>query len=103
MDDAKHTLGNLPVVGWGEWWHSKMRDIGLEGPGGGRIGGPSGETTMKAEGRVVGEVTVNLKLDASGFIRQMVRAPLSGVFGGNGPGSVGHSSPDAAAPPVGGL
>ena len=66
--------------------------------------------TLTGSGEVTGEVKVNVTVEAGSSllaIEQSVKsllARVSGVFnagGGNGPGSVGKSSPDAAAPNVG--
>src|SRR5690606_20223873 len=61
----------------------------------------------RVTGEVTGETTVTVKVEAGDSLLRVVdeakRAsmPLSGTVSANGPGSLGTSSPDAAAMPVG--
>lgn len=59
------------------------------------------EAQVHVEGNVAGEATVNIKIEAPELIKAIYDArsivKLAGSLGGNGPGSAGHSSPDAGA------
>jgi hypothetical protein len=57
-------------------------------------------------GEVHGEVKQTIVVEPSPYLKALIQkaeqvVQLAGSLMGNGPGSVGHSSPDAAAPMVG--
>jgi hypothetical protein len=62
----------------------------------------------RVTGEVKGETTVTVKVEAGNELLRVVEGAksasmsLSGTMSANGPGSLGTSSPDAAAMPVGG-
>lgn len=65
-------------------------------------------TETRVTGEVKGETTVTVKVEAGSELLRVVgdaktaKASLTGRIGSNGPGSLGTSSPDAAAATVGG-
>ena len=58
------------------------------------------EAELKGEAKVSGKAEVTINIPGFGVHSAMI--PLSGTMSANGPGSLGTSSPDAAAMPVGG-
>jgi hypothetical protein len=64
--------------------------------------GVAGDRAVTVSGEVHGQAEVTVKLDA-GFVQATARAvmKLIGGVGSNGPGSAGHSSPDATAASAG--
>ncbi len=67
--------------------------------------GANVQATLTGSAEVRGEMTGKFEVTASSTLLQIVeslktfKASLSGSYNANGPGSLGHSSPDAAAPP----
>lgn len=65
-------------------------------------GGPS---TVSVTGEMNGQATMTIKIEAPELLKVMSQAEaivkMGGALRGNGPGSTGRSSPDAAAPSVG--
>lgn len=84
---------------------TKMRSFfGIDDPGEPAPWMPGGswnrdQAPPDLKGEVKGEAKVTLDLSGLGISRSWdVRVPLKGTIGTNGPGSLGTSSPDAAAP-----
>lgn len=63
----------------------------------------SDKGTTPVSGDVHGQAEVTVKLDGGSFIQSVARAvmKLTGTISSNGPGSAGHSSPDATAASAG--
>jgi hypothetical protein len=57
------------------------------------------QAELRGEAKVTGEAKITI--DIPGLGSRVVNVPLNGTLGANGPGSLGVSSPDAAAAPVG--
>jgi hypothetical protein len=68
--------------------------------------GANVQATLTGSAEVSGEVTVKNEVTASSTLIAIVEsvkslsAKLQGTLNANGPGSLGHSSPDAAAAPA---
>ncbi|MGY3584451.1 TP901 family phage tail tape measure protein [Bradyrhizobium sp. USDA 4341] len=67
-------------------------------------GGAGGQVSVGVQGEVHGEVENKLTVEAGSSLLDVVKQAqqaikIAGNLNGNGPGSLGHSSPDAAAPP----
>jgi hypothetical protein len=66
--------------------------------------GATVQATLNGSAEVTGQVTVKSEITASSTLLSIVQAAqdvvakLQGTLSANGPGSLGHSSPDAAAP-----
>jgi hypothetical protein len=63
----------------------------------------NGGGSVDVTGTVEGELTANIKVEAGSSLLQVVQqaqqiVKLAGQIQGNGPGSLGRSSPDAASP-----
>jgi hypothetical protein len=65
----------------------------------GAADGPKVEAELKGHAKVTGEAKITIDIPGLGL--QSVNVPLSGTIAPNGPGSLGVSSPDAVATPVG--
>jgi len=70
-------------------------------------GGGGQPASAQVTGTVQGEVTVTQRVEPSPYLVSIIEdakraAKVVGQLNSNGPGSLGHSSPDAAAPAVGG-
>jgi hypothetical protein len=71
------------------------------------VGGDKGPTNVSVSGQVTGDGKLAIEINAGSSLIVVVRRAeaairLSGSIQSNGPGSLGLSSPDAAAPVVGG-
>ena len=70
----------------------QRQELGLPGI----AGAPQVQAELRGSAKVAGEAKVTIDIPALGY-RSAVMVPLQGALDANGPGSLGTSSPDAAA------